>query len=131
MPNNIGKKTYKKTICIDIDGTVCSQTQGDYENAKPFQKALDIVNCLYDEGFEIVFFTARFMGRYKGDLEKVYQQGYDFTFNQLKEWGVKFHKLYLGKPSHHILVDDKALFFNPNWEDIYNAIKAKESEFIR
>ena len=124
------KKRFKKTICFDIDGTICQQTKGDYENATPFEAARKFVNQLYDEGFEIVFFTGRFMGRHEGNVEKVYAQGYELTLRQLNEWGFKFHKLYLGKPAHHILVDDKALFFKPDWEKIYQEIKKKEDQDI-
>lgn len=120
----------KKIICFDIDGTVCKQTRGDYEHAEPLPEAVRIVNQLYDEGFEIIFFTARLMGRNKEDVTKVYEQGYELTLNQLKRWGFKFHRLYLGKPSQHILVDDKALFFKPDWQEIYQAIKKKEDEDI-
>ena len=88
------------------------------------------VNRLYDEGFEIIFFTARYMGRFGQDVKRVYDHGYEMTLQQLKRWGFKFHKLYLGKPSHHILVDDKALFYNPDWDAIYKAIKEKENKDI-
>lgn len=123
-------KMKKKTVCFDIDGTICNQTPGEYEKAQPFSAAREVINRLYDEGFEIVFFTGRLMGRHEGDIAKVYDQGYDMTLNQLKSWGFKFHKLYLGKPTHHILVDDKALFFKSNWNEIYRAIKEKEHEDI-
>ena len=126
MSNVIKQKRFKKTICIDIDGTVCKQTKGDYENTEPFDDARKAVNRLYDEGFEIVFFT----GRNNEDVEKVYRQGYLMTMNQLKKWGFKFHKLYMGKPSHHILVDDKALFFKQDWQKIYKEIKDKENDDI-
>ncbi|MBI2082702.1 MAG: phosphoheptose isomerase [Deltaproteobacteria bacterium] len=117
----------KKTICFDIDGTICEQTRGEYEFARPFPEAKKIVNKLYEEGFKIIFFTARYMGRYNGDREKTYQMGYQMTYRQLKKWGFKFHELHLGKPPHHIMVDDKALFFNPSWTKIYREIKKKEN----
>jgi hypothetical protein len=33
---------------------------------------------------------------------------YNFTHDQLLGWGVKFHKLFLGKPAGDVYIDDKA-----------------------
>ena len=33
----------------------------------------------------------------------------DLTKKQLKEWGVKYHDLFLGKPSGDIYIDDKGV----------------------
>ena len=48
---------------FDIDGTICSLTEGDYENAQPFPSRIKKINKLYEEGNHITFFTARGMGR--------------------------------------------------------------------
>ena len=53
------------TYVIDIDGTICSLTDGNYKEAIPLQSRIDKVNELYDEGNTIVFQTARGMGRSK------------------------------------------------------------------
>ena len=37
----------KRVIYIDIDGTICSQTNGDYTKAKPFSNAIKKVNTEY------------------------------------------------------------------------------------
>jgi len=73
------------------------------------------INYLYEEGHEIIIFTARYMGRTNGDLKKVNKIGYDFTLKQLKSWGLNFHKLILGKPSYDLLIDDKAYNYSNNW----------------
>ena len=41
------------------------------------------------------------------------------TVAQLKKWGVKYHKLYFGKPSYDLFIDDKALFFKNNWSTFF------------
>ena len=95
------------TYVFDIDGTICTLSEGKYENAKPLQTRIDKVNKLYDEGHIIIFNTARGMGR--SDNSQVYAQRmfYKFTKKQLERWGVKHHGLYMGKPSGDIYVDDK------------------------
>ena len=70
-----------KTYVFDIDGTICTITDGDYETAKPLQARIDQINKLYDEGHEINFLTARGMGRSNNNAEFAYNKFYDLTKN--------------------------------------------------
>lgn len=97
------------TYVFDIDGTICTITDGDYANAEPLQDRIEKVNALYDEGHTIIFQTARGMGRTRNNAEHAWQLFYVFTYEQLKNWGVKFHSLFLGKPAGDIYVDDKGI----------------------
>ena len=92
---------------FDIDGTICSITCGDYTQAVPFVERIEKNNLLYDSGHQIVYYTARGMGRSSNDSDFAVDQFYDLTKNQLKSWNVKYHQLFLGKPSGDIYVDDK------------------------
>lgn len=112
-----------KTICFDLDNVICSQTTGDYENAVPDREAIKLVNSLYTQGHRIIIYTSRFMGRNNNDGKAAHAQGHEFTFQQLKGWGVKFHELILGKPRYDILVDDRAVFFERDWKKISLEIK--------
>jgi capsule biosynthesis phosphatase len=114
-----------KKICFDVDGVICSQTAGDYENAVPQPEMIALVNRLYDEGYTIVIHTARYMGRSSGDVAAARRMGEALTRDQLERWGLRFHELYLGKPSYDVVVDDRAVFFDPDCERIYEAVKAR------
>ena len=92
---------------IDIDGTLCTNTNGNYASAKPFEERIKKINLLYDAGNVIILHTARGMNTFNGDRQKVYDKYYIFTQNQLKDWGVKYHTLILGKPSGDFYIDDK------------------------
>ena len=95
---------------FDIDGTICEKTKYfDYGGCKPFLKRIAKVNQLYDEGNTIVYQTARGMGRTNNSTELTYRLFYQFTKNQLEEWGVKYHSLFLGKPAGDIYIDDKGI----------------------
>lgn len=107
-----------KTICFDLDGVLCTQVEGNYEEAVPNPHAINLANQLYDKGHRIVIYTARFMGRTGEDTIETYKQGYAFTEAQLKGWGVKFHALFMGKPRYDVVIDDRALFFEEDWEEI-------------
>jgi ribonucleotide monophosphatase NagD (HAD superfamily) len=94
---------------IDIDGTICEGAYGKYENAIPNMKAIKKINDLYDEGHTIVYLTARGMGRTNDVAELAENLFRSLTEQQLKEWGCKYHKLTMGKPSADIYVDDRGI----------------------
>jgi hypothetical protein len=114
----------RRTICFDIDGVICSQTTGDYENAKPRQEMIDLVNRLYEEGYRIILHTARYMGRCENDAARARDMGQSLTQKQLESWGLRFHDLYLGKPAYDLVIDDRSVFFDPDTTRIYDTIKA-------
>ena len=87
--------------CFDIDGTVCSITDAEYDKAVPFTDRIKLINKLFDSGNTILYFTAR--GATSGiDWRSL-------TEVQLKKWGAKYHELHLGKPHYDVYVGDKAL----------------------
>ena len=95
---------------FDIDGTICTKALDfDYDSSKPIKERISVINKLYDQGNTIIFQTARGMGRFKNDAQKAIDTFYDMTTNQLDEWGVKYHQLFLGKPAADIYVDDKGV----------------------
>ena len=101
---------------IDIDGTICNDTGGKYEDCSPFKSRIEEVNHLYDKGNTIIYQTARGMDSCNGDQIKAYKKYYHFTYNQLTNWNCQFHELYLGKPKADFYIDDKLMaitdFFN-------------------
>lgn len=94
---------------FDIDGTICNNTNGAYENAVPFTDRIDKINKLYDEGNHITMFTARGMNSYKNNQIEAINKYYSFTETQLKLWNVKYHNLILGKPQGDFYIDDKGV----------------------
>jgi hypothetical protein len=91
----------RKTICFDLDGTLCTNTFGEYEDAEPFPWAVARVNALADAGHRIIVLTAR--GFATGlDWDEV-------TRGQLARWGVRYEALHFGKPNADVYVDDRAV----------------------
>lgn len=87
--------------CFDLDGTLCTNTEGQYEKAKPYTDRIIEVNKLFDEGHHIIIDTAR--GATTG------LDWHELTSTQLNNWGVKYTKLRVGeKLNYDTLVDDKA-----------------------
>lgn len=103
IDNNIYKpmilKSNKKTFCIDIDGTICTENC-KYEDAKPIKKTIDKINELYNNN-KIILFTSR-----------GYTSKFDWrplTEKQLDSWGLKYHELIFGKPFADYYIDNKAI----------------------
>lgn len=90
-----------RTLCFDIDGTLCSNTNGKYEDAEPLFDRIDHVNRLFGAGNRIVLHTAR------GSSTGIDWSGR--TRKQLAEWGVKYHEVLFNKPFADLHVDDKAV----------------------
>tara|TARA_B100000287_G_scaffold303187_1_gene286344 strand:+ start:166 stop:468 length:303 start_codon:yes stop_codon:yes gene_type:complete len=91
-------------VFVDIDETICfyesKESRLGYRNAIPNMENIAKINKLYDEGHEIVYWTAR------GAVSKIDYFG--LTKNQLNEWGCKYHKLSVGeKPHYDLLICDK------------------------
>ena len=89
-------------IYVDIDETICfyDGVKREYQNAIPNKENIDKINKLYNDGWEITYYTAR--GSLSGDNYK------DLTRIQLNSWGCKYHKLSVGeKPDYHLLICDR------------------------
>lgn len=97
------------TYCFDIDGVLCTNTHGRYEEAQPHHEAIAVVNSLYAAGHQVILFTSR------GTTTGINWR--ELTENQLRTWGVKYHQLFFGKPEADVYVDDRAM--GPTtWRDI-------------
>ncbi len=87
---------------FDIDGTICTNTDGTYESAEPFLDVIASINELYKNGNTIKMMTAR------GATTGI--DWTDVTAKQLANWGVKYHELIMNKkPYGDVYVDDKAI----------------------
>ena len=118
VQNNIDVSEFRNNIyCIDIDGTLTEPHEGTPFEAIPIPSRIEKVNKLFDEGATIYLMTARGFvhssTRYPDDI-LAQQREADYhvrsrTENQLKKWGVKYTKLFFGKPRAWVYVDDRAI----------------------
>mgnify|MGYP003154862838 FL=1 len=88
-------------IYVDIDGTICHTENSDYENSTPRYNQIMKINKLYDEGNEIVYWTAR-----GGTTGIDWKQ---FTKQQIDNWGCKYTRIEtLKKPAYDLFICDKS-----------------------
>ena len=85
------------------------------------KKAIETINGLHAKGHTIKILTARYMGRNNDNIKKANIQGYKKTLKQLKKWGLKFHKLFLNKPSSDIYIDDKSYGYDNKWKQKFKS----------
>lgn len=110
--NKLAIEGETKVALVDIDETICFYPgKRRYDLAEPNAENIAKINKLHDEGWRIIYWTAR------GGSEKSKKAGlcyHDFTWGQLKSWGCKFDDLSTGtkgkhqKPPYDLVVDDKA-----------------------
>ena len=105
-----------KTIAFDLDDVICWHSPEydklgveKYLYCEPIDSAIDMVNEYFDSGNKVIIYTARGMNLYKGNLNLIYENLYDLTYDQLLDWGLKFHRLVMGKLSYDVLIDDKVI----------------------
>lgn len=96
---------------IDIDGTICTDSRGQYELARPMPNRIEYFNNLHKMGHEVVYWTAR--GSNSG------KDWSELTKKQLKNWGVKYTELKMGKPAYDFWIDDKAYNGNRFFDELY------------
>lgn len=110
---------------IDIDGTICTKVTdfpSNYMKTSPYLDRIAHINRLYDEGYEIIYWTSR--GMSSGiDWE-------DFTKKQLYAWGCKYHELWMNKPMYDFWIDDKAEFADDFGDRIKGFHRQKSSREV-
>ena len=74
-----------KIICFDIDNVICkTNNTKNYSKSVPIKKNIKVINEAYNNGFNIILYTARYMGRCNGNVSKVKKHIKSFTIKQLK-----------------------------------------------
>ena len=117
----------EQTLIVDCDGVIADKAHGgEYAKAGPLLHGIAQVNKLYDMGYKITLYTARYGDREKGNIHKQYERGYREWTDWLAKHGVKYHHAFMGKPAGVMYIDDKAARVNGNseegWTQVWNEI---------
>ena len=116
-----------KRLIVDCDGVIADKAHGgEYAKAGPLLHGIAQVNKLYDMGYKITLFTARYGDREKGNIHKQYERGYREWTDWLAKHGVKYHHAFMGKPAGVMYIDDKAARVNGDsedgWSDVWKEV---------
>jgi len=98
-------------IVVDLDGTICTEEKTYSRSlAKPINKAVESLAKLYEQGHTIIVYSARGW------------QEYEMTSEWLKNHGIKYHQLVLGKPIGDAWIDDRAIEYD-NWDSVIKKLE--------
>ncbi|MCF7809347.1 hypothetical protein K9N50_00010 [bacterium] len=93
------------SISVDIDGTLCYLTD-NYSEAAPIPGAAENLKKLREEGWTIILFTARHFNQWQ------------ITVDWLKKHDFEYDQIVFGKPPTRYYIDDRAILFDNNWDEI-------------
>ena len=115
------------TIVFDVDGTICSikKANEEYKDLIPYAEMVNRIRELKHDGYRIVFFTARNMRTYDGDINEILKYTKPVLETWLQKWKIPYDEIIFGKPypgKEGFYVDDKTLrpdeLLSMNKEDI-------------
>ena len=116
-------------IIIDLDDTICSTKNGDYENSIPKEKVIKKIKEYKNLGFEIIIYTSRNMRTYKGNVDLIKANTLPIIIRWLEKFDVPYDQIIIGKPWPSyggFYVDDKAIrpdeFVNLKYSEIKKII---------
>ena len=121
-------------IAVDVDGVLAQESDKPYSDKDPYPDAIKRINNLYDQGYIIVLYTARYMLRFNGNLEKVRR----VCGPELAEWakrhGLKYHAIE-HKISADLYIDDRAVrleskFGEHDWIGVDEQLKLLKDKVI-
>lgn len=111
--------TTKKSICFDLDDTICFPNHCATDSYKKYGLALpnhDVIKTMWDlkdHGYHIVILSARRMVTHQGDMVKILDDIGEITIDWLKKHDVPYDELIFGKPYvTTYYVDDKGMNLN-------------------
>ena len=121
LSDNDFKGHQRKTIVIDIDGTLCSEPfMGDYLKCKPIPEVCKKLRQENEIGTYIILYTSRNMRSFQGNIGLINK----YTSYILHEWlekeDIPYDELHFGKPwgkGNLNYIDDKLISIN---EFLYN-----------
>ena len=97
-----------RTLCIDIDQTLCISSAQDYAEAEPISGAREAINQLRQDGWLIVLHTGRHFNHWQ------------VTIDWLTKYGFKYDQIVFGKPPARFYIDDRDLQSKAAFNALYD-----------
>lgn len=109
-----------KTICIDIDGTICAYEgwKGSDSFGQVLPGAADAILRLHEDGWFVIIFSTR------ADKNRIeaFLNANNIYFDAINENPNQPENALGGKVLADVYLDDRAITFKGNWEDAYSEI---------
>jgi capsule biosynthesis phosphatase len=120
----------QQRICVDLDGTICeTRKSGEhYSQVKPKPDAISTLQELKEEGHHIIISTARHMKTCNNNTGEIVAKQGGILIEWLKKHNIPYDELWFGKPLADVYIDDKALKYENNWNEIYHTLQKGENK---
>jgi phosphoglycolate phosphatase-like HAD superfamily hydrolase len=101
-----------KSIVIDFDKTIAQNgPHPDYDILEPVKGVREFLESLYMLGWHITVWTAR-----SDHFHEVIE-------DYMEKYMIPYDRIICGKPFAKYYIDDRAVNFSGNWEDVIEQIK--------
>jgi hypothetical protein len=116
----------KRVLCIDFDGTIVPWGSLTEKDIKPLLGAVEAVRAFKDAGYRIVIFTSRlsqawWFSHCEGSHADALEFGSEqrrYVVDALIKNDVPYDELTAEKVPAEYYIDDRAIEFKNNWEEI-------------
>jgi capsule biosynthesis phosphatase len=115
---------------LDIDGTIC-EVRGkgdDYAAVRPLPQSAERIRSLRASGHYVILATARHMQTCGSNVGMVVARQAQTLIEWLNRHGIEYDELWFGKPHADLYVDDKALAFSGNWDEVTQETLSRSCE---
>lgn len=109
-----------KTICIDIDGTICrySVWQGESHFGEVLPDASESIRRLHNDGWYIIIYSTRSS---KDEIRRfLEEQG--IYHDSINHNPYQPYNAIGGKPIADVYLDDRAVTFKGSWHEAYKEV---------
>lgn len=120
----------KARIVMDIDDTISTHRNRDYENATPNFPMIKKMQELSKKGIEFVLYTARGQISCNGDIKKIEEEKGPTLRRWLARYGVPYLELHFGKPIADVYIDDAAMTPDEFLNGVFESYKGGSNECI-
>lgn len=109
-----------KTICIDIDGTICrySVWRGESHFGEVLPGAKEAILQLHNEGWYVIIYSTRS----NKDEIKQFLEKEEIYFDSINQNPFQPYNAIGGKPIADVYLDDRAVTFKGNWHEAYKEV---------
>jgi hypothetical protein len=100
-----------RTVCVDLDFTLCACETGSYADAVPVAGAADALSEIRRAGWFVVIYTARHFNHWRITTEWLVTNGFEYD------------QLVFGKPPARYYIDDRAIRFDGDWSAVTSRLR--------
>ena len=111
-----------KVVCIDFDNTIIPWKVIDYHHKKALPGAAKAIRAFKKAGYIVVIFTSRLSPTWHHSAGENSKQQADYVVETLNRLNIEYDFITAEKVPAEYYIDDKAIEFRNNWNEIVERI---------